>query len=135
MNQEHLNRLDFKNGQLEKWLNECPFPITNFRQLAFEDEGQKQVEILVDVPIEQTTVNLNHYGLHLDQKTADLEMQFIKIDKQRKSLISESVKLRNSDANPLKQKKIEDQLMDVSKKWHKIGKELTDLSKKSEEIK
>ena len=132
MNQEHLNRLDFKNGQLEKWLNECPFPITNFRQLAFEDEGQKQVEILIDVPIEQTTVNLNHYGLQLDQKTADLEMQFIKIDKQRKSLISESVKLRNSDANPLKQKKIEDQLMDVSKKWHKIGKELTDLSKKSE---
>ena len=134
MNQEHLNRLDFKNGQLEKWLNECPFPITNFRQLAFEDEGQKQVEILVDVPLEQTTVNLNHYGLHLDQKTADLEMQFIKIDKQRKSLISESVKLRNSDANPLKQKKIEDQLMDVSKKWHQIGRELTDLAKKSEKL-
>ena len=134
MNQEHLNRLDFKNGQLEKWLNECPFPITNFRQLAFEDEGQKQVEILVDVPIEQTTVNLNHYGLQLDQKTADLEMQFIKIDKQRKSLISESVKLRNSDANPLKQKKIEDQLMDVSKKWHKIGRELTDLAKRSEKL-
>ena len=134
MNQEHLNRFDFKNGQLEKWLNECPFPITNFRQLAFEDEGQKQVEILVDVPIEQTTVNLNHYGLHLDQKTADLEMQFIKIDKQRKSLISESVKLRNSDANPLKQKKIEDQLMDVSKKWHQIGRELTDLAKKSEKL-
>ena len=134
MNQEHLNRLDFKNGQLEKWLNECPFSITNFRQLAFEDEGQKQVEILVDVPIEQTTVNLNHYGLQLDQKTADLEMQFIKIDKERKSLISESVRLRNSDANPLKQKKIEDQLMDVSKKWHKIGRELTDLAKKSEKL-
>ena len=134
MNQEHLNRLDFKNGQLEKWLNECPFPITNFRQLAFEDEGQKQVEILVDVPIEQTTVNLNHYGLKLDQKTADLEMQFINIDKKRKALISESVRLRNSDANPLKQKKIEDQLMDVSKKWHKIGRELTDLAKKSEKL-
>ena len=134
MHQEHLNRLDFKNGQLEKWLNECPFPITNFRQLAFEDEGQKQVEILVDVPIEQTTVNLNHYGLQLDQKTADLEMQFINIDKKRKALISESVRLRNSDANPLKQKKIEDQLMDVSKKWHKIGRELTDLAKKSEKL-
>ena len=134
MNQEHLNRLDFKNGQLEKWLNECPFPITNFRQMDFETEGQKQVEILVDVPIEQTTVNLNHYGLQLDQNTADLEMQFIKIDKERKSLISESVRLRNSDANPLKQKKIEDQLMDVSKKWHKIGRELTDLAKKSEKL-
>ena len=134
MNQEHLNRLDFKNGQLEKWLNECPFPITNFRQIDFETEGQKQVEILVDVPIEQTTVNLNHYGLQLDQKTADLEMQFINIDKKRKALISESVRLRNSDANPLKQKKIEDQLMDVSKKWHKIGSELTDLAKKSEKL-
>ena len=134
MNQEHLNRLDFKNGQLEKWLNECPFPITNFRQMCFETEGQKQVEILVDVPIEQTTVNLNHYGLKLDQKTADLEMQFINIDKKRKALISESVRLRNSDANPLKQKKIEDQLMDVSKKWHKIGRELTDLAKKSEKL-
>ena len=134
MNQEHLNRLDFKNGQLEKWLNECPFPITNFRQMDFETDGQKQVEILVDVPIEQTTVNLNHYGLRLDQKTADLEMQFINIDKKRKALISESVRLRNSDANPLKQKKIEDQLMDVSKKWHKIGRELTDLAKKSEKL-
>ena len=134
MNQEHLNRLDFKNGQLEKWLNECPFPITNFRQMDFETDGQKQVEILVDVPIEQTTVNLNHYGLKLDQKTADLEMQFINIDKKRKALISESVRLRNSDANPLKQKKIEDQLMDVSKKWHKIGRELTDLAKRSEKL-
>ena len=134
MNQEHLNRLDFTNEALTKWLNDCPFPITNFHQLCFETEGQKQVEILVDVPIEQTTVNLNHYGLRLDQKTADLEMQFIKIDKERKSLISESVRLRNSDANPLKQKKIEDQLMDVSKKWHKIGRELTDLAKRSEKL-
>ena len=134
MNQEHLNRLDFTNEALIKWLNECPFPITNFRQMDFETEGQKQVEILVDVPIEQTTVNLNHYGLKLDQKTADLEMQFIKIDKERKALISETVRLRNSDANPLKQKKIEDQLMDVSKKWHKIGRELTDLAKRSEKL-
>ena len=102
--------------------------------MDFETEGQKQVEILVDVPIEQTTVNLNHYGLQLDQKTADLEMQFIKIDKERKSLISESVRLRNSDANPLKQQKIEDQLMNVSKKWHKIGRELADLAKKSEKL-
>ena len=134
MNKKLLNRLDFKNGQLEKWLNECPFPITNFHQLCFETDGQKQVEILVDIPIEQTTVNLDHYGLKLDQKTADLEMQFIKIDKERKALISESVKLRRQDANPLKQKKIEDQLMDVSKKWHKIGRELTDLAKKSEKL-
>ena len=134
MNQEHLNRLDFKNGQLEKWLNECPFPITNFHQLCFETDGQKQVEILVDVPIEQTTVNLNHYGLKLDQKTADLEMQFINIDKKRKALISESVRLRNSDANPLKQKKIEDKLLEITCEWTKIGRELTALSKESEKL-
>ena len=134
MNQEHLNRLDFKNGQLEKWLNECPFPITNFHQLCFETDGQKQVEILVDVPIEQTTVNLNHYGLKLDQKTADLEMQFIKIDKQRKAIISESVKLRRQDANPLKQKKIEDKLLEITCEWTKIGRELTALSKESEKL-
>ena len=134
MNQEHLKHLDFTNEALTKWLNDCPFPITNFRQMTFETKGQKQVELLVDIPIEQTTVNLNHYGLQLDQKTADLEMQFINIDKKRKALISESVRLRNSDANPLKQKKIEDQLMDVSKKWHQIGRELTDLAKKSEKL-
>ena len=134
MNQEHLNRLDFKNGQLEKWLNECPFPFTNFRQMDFETDGQKQVEILVDIPIEQTTVNLNHYRLKLDQKTADLEIQFIKIDKQRKALISESVKLRRQDANPLKQKKIEDKLLEITCEWTKIGRELTALSKESEKL-
>ena len=131
MNQEHLNRLDFKNGQLEKWLNECPFPITNFRQMDFETEGQKQVEILVDVPIEQTTVNLNHYGLCLDQKTADLEMQFIKIDKERKACIAAVVKSRRLD-NPLKTKKLEDELFEIHKKWRDIGDELTTLSKQGQ---
>ena len=134
MKKKLLNRLDFKNGQLEKWLNECPFPITNFRQMDFETDGQKQVEILVDIPIEQTTVNLDHYGLTLDQKTADLEMQFIKIDKERKALISESVKLRRQDANPLKQKKIEDKLLEITCEWTKIGRELTALSKESEKL-
>ena len=134
MNKKLLNRLDFKNGQLEKWLNECPFSITNFRQMDFETDGQKQVEILVDIPIEQTTVNLDHYGLKLDQKTADLEMQFIKIDKQRKALISESVKLRRQDANPLKQKKIEDKLLEITCEWTKIGRKLTALSKESEKL-
>ena len=134
MNKKLLNRLDFKNGQLEKWLNECPFSITNFRQMDFETDGQKQVEILVDIPIEQTTVNLDHYGLKLDQKTADLEMQFIKIDKQRKAIISKSVKLRRQDANPLKQKKIEDKLFESTCEWTKIGRELTALSMEAEKL-
>ena len=133
MNQEHLNRLDFKNGQLEKWLNECPFPITNFRQICFETEGQKQVELLLDIPIEQTTVNLDHYGLKLDQKTADLEMQFIKIDRERKACIAAVVKSRKQD-NPLKTKKLEDELFEIHKKWRDIGDQLTTLSKKAEKL-
>ena len=133
MNQDHLNRLDFKNGQLEKWLNECPFPITNFRQMCFETEGQKQVELLLDIPIEETTVNLDHYGLKLDQKTADLEMQFIKIDKERKAYIAAVVKSRKQD-NPLKTKKLEDELMEIHKKWRDIGDQLTTLSKKAEKL-
>ena len=133
MNKELLNRLDFKNGQLEKWLNECPFPITNFRQMDFETDGQKQVEILVDIPIEQTTVNLDHYGLKLDQKTADLEMQFIKIDKERKACIAAVIKSRKQN-NPLKQKKIEDKLLEITAEWTKIGRELTALSKESEKL-
>ena len=133
MNQEHLNRLDFENGQLEKWLNECPFPITNFRQMCFETEGQKQVELLLDIPIEQTTVNLDHYGLKLDQKTADLEMQFIKIDKERKAYIAAVVKSRKQD-NPLKTKKLEDELFEIHKKWRDIGDQLTTLSKKAEKL-
>ncbi len=133
MNQEHLNRLDFKNGQLEKWLNECPFPITNFRQMHFETEGQKQVEILVDIPIEQTTVNLDHYGLKLNQKTADLEMQFIKIDRERKACIAAVVKSRKQD-NPLKTKKLEDELYEIHKKWRDIGDQLTTLSRQAEKL-
>ena len=133
MNQEHLNRLDFKNGQLEKWLNECPFPITNFRQMCFETEGQKQVELLLDIPIEQTTVNLDHYGLKLDQKTADLEMQFIKIDRERKACIAAVVKSRKQD-NPLKTKKLEDELYEIHKKWRDIGDQLTTLSKQAEKL-
>ncbi|ADD95024.1 hypothetical protein [uncultured phage MedDCM-OCT-S04-C26] len=111
MNQEHLNRLDFKNGQLEKWLNECPFPITNFRQLCFQTAGQKQVELLLDIPIEQTAANLAHYGLKIDQKTADLEMQYIKADKRYKELIAESIKLEET-GNVLQQKKL---MMNVTK--------------------
>ena len=105
MNQEHLNRLDIKNGQLEKWLIECPFPITNIRQMCFETKGQKHVEILVDIPIAQTAANLAHYGLKIDQKTADLEMQYIKADKRYNELIEESIKLEET-GNVLQQKKL-----------------------------
>ncbi|ADD95615.1 hypothetical protein [uncultured Mediterranean phage uvMED] len=133
MNQEHLNRLDFKNGQLEKWLNECPFPITNFRQLCFQTAGQKQVELLLDIPIEQTAANLAHYGLKIDQKTADLEMQYIKADKRHKELIAESIKLEET-GNVLQQKKVDDECHKAWKLVHELGKELTELCEKEEKV-
>ena len=133
MNQEHLNRLDFRNGQLEKWLNECPFPITNFRQICFERKGQKQVEILLDIPIEQTAANLAHYGLKIDQKTADLEMQYIKADKRYKELIAESIKLEET-CNVLQQKKVHDECSKAWKLRHELGKQLTELCEKEEKV-
>ena len=131
MNQEHLNRLDFKNGQLEKWLNECPFPITNFRQMCFETKGQKQVEILVDIPIAQTAANLAHYGLKIDQKTADLEIQYIKADKRYNELIEESIKLEET-GNVLQQKKVDDESSKAWKLRYELGKQLTELCEKEQ---
>ena len=131
MNQEHLNRLDFKNGQLEKWLNECPFPITNFRQMCFETKGQKQVEILVDIPIAQTAANLAHYGLKIDQKTADLEMQYIKADKRYNELIEESINLEET-GNVLQQKKGDDESSKAWKLRYELGKQLTELCEKEQ---
>ena len=133
MNQEHLNRLDFKNGQLEKWLNECPFPITNFRQMCFETEGQKQVELLVDIPIEQTTANLAHYGLKIDQKTADLEMQYIKADKRYKQLMAESIKL-DDEENVLQKRKIDEERQKAYSRVYELGKQLTKLCEKEQKL-
>ena len=119
MNQEHLNRLDFTNEALTKWLNDCPFPITNFRQMSFETKGQKQVELLVDIPIEQTAANLGHYGLKIDQKTADLEMQYLKADKRYKELIAESVKLE-MEGKVLQQRKIDEESYKAWKLVHDL---------------
>ena len=133
MNQEHLNRLDFTNEALTKWLNDCPFPITNFRQLCFETKGQKQVELLVDIPIEKTAANLAHYGLKTDQKTADLEMQYLNTDKRHKQLIAQSLKLE-LEGKVLEQKKVDDECYKVFKLLHELGQQLTDLCEKEQKI-
>ena len=133
MNQEHLNRLDFKNGQLEKWLNECPFPITNFRQMTFETKGQKQVEILVDIPIEQTAANLGYYGLKIDQKTADLEMQYLKADKRYKQLIAESIKL-DDEGNVLQKRKIDAEAQKAYGLVYELGNKLTKLCEREQKL-
>ena len=131
MNQEHLNRLDFTNEALTKWLNDCPFPITNFRQMTFETKGQKQVELLVDIPIEQTAANLGHYGLKIDQKTADLEMQYLKADKRYKQLIAESIKL-DDEGNVLQKRKIDEESYKAWKLVHDLGEQLEQLCQKEQ---
>ena len=133
MNQEHLNRLDFTNEALTKWLNDCPFPITNFRQMSFETKGQKQVELLVDIPIEQTAANLGHYGLKIDQKTADLEMQYLKADKRYKELIAESVKLE-MEGKVLQQRKIDEESYKAWKLVHDLGEQLEQLCEKEQKL-
>ena len=133
MNQEHLNRLDFTNEALTKWLNECPFPITNFRQMSFETKGQKQVELLVDIPIEQTAANLGHYGLKIDQKTADLEIQYLKADKRYKQLIAESIRLEEQ-GNVLQQRKIDAESQKAYRRVYELGQQLTDLCEKEQKL-
>tara|TARA_R100000231_G_scaffold11099_1_gene13332 strand:- start:345 stop:746 length:402 start_codon:yes stop_codon:yes gene_type:complete len=127
MNQEHLNRLDFTNEALNNWLNDCPFPITNFRQMCFETKGQKQVELLVDIPIEKTAANLAHYNLSLDDKTADLEIQYIRADKRHKELIAESIKLEQ-EGKVLEQRKIDQESYLAWKKVQNIGRQLNEIS-------
>jgi len=133
MNQKHLNRLDFTNEALTKWLNECPFPITNFRQMSFETKGQKQVELLVDIPIEQTAANLGHYGLKIDQKTADLEIQYLKADKRYKQLIAESIRLEEQ-GNVLQQRKIDAESQKAYRRVYELGQQLTDLCEKEQKL-
>ena len=133
MNPEHLNRLDFINEALTKWLNDCPFPITNFRQMCFETKGQKQVELLVDIPIEKTAANLAHYGLKIDQKTADLEQQYLKADKRHKELIAQSLELE-LQGKVLEQKKVDDECYKAYKLVHELGQQLTDLCEKEQKI-
>ena len=133
MNQEHLNRLDFTNEALTKWLNDCPFPITNFKQMSFETKGQKQVELLVDIPIEQTAANLGHYGLKIDQKTADLEMQYLKADKRYKELIAESLKLE-MEGKVLQQRKIDEESYKAWKLVHDLGEQLEQLCEKEQKL-
>ena len=75
MNQEHLNRLDFTNEALTKWLNDCPFDIWHFRQnwdrtectkddplnLRGTAKEYKAVDISIQISVEDCPLNLKHY--------------------------------------------------------------------------
>ena len=56
MTMQNGQSLDFLNLELQEWLEACPFQIRNLRQLMFEPKHQKEVELVVEVPIEKTAV-------------------------------------------------------------------------------
>ena len=75
MNQEHLNRLDFTNEALNKWLDDCPFDIWHFRQnwdrkeypendplgLNGNEKVFKAVDVSIQIPVQDCPINLKHF--------------------------------------------------------------------------
>ena len=75
MNQEHLNRLDFTNEALNKWLDDCPFDIWHLRQNWDKHEYTKDdpmglkgtakvfkaVDISIQIPVKNCPINLRHW--------------------------------------------------------------------------
>ena len=75
MNKEHLNRLDFTNEALNKWLDNCPFDIWHFRQnwdrkeypendplgLNGTEKVYKAVDVSIQIPVQDCPINLKHF--------------------------------------------------------------------------
>ena len=112
--------LDFQNPQLQQWLEACPFEITVLQQLLFEPKDKKQVELVVDVPIEQCAVNFQYYGLSLGKKTKELEEKYELLDKQYKKLIVAEVK----EKNPVKLIQLEERSSSIYKQKRAIVTQL-----------
>ena len=140
MNQEHLNRLDFTNEALTKWLNDCPFDIWHFRQNWDKHEYTKDdpmglngtkrvykaVDISIAIPEEICPINLRHWfkGSEALQK---LEKDYQETYKLQK----EAYKVWTTEKDPLVARKAE-------QSWNKYTEQLQYLNKqleKAEEIK
>ena len=93
--QRNGQHLDFKNLELQEWLEACPFEITSLQQLLFEPKDKKQVELVIELPVDKCAVNFQYYGLSLGAKTKELEERYLKIDKEYKKLIFKEVHERN----------------------------------------
>ena len=115
--------LDFTNPELQQWLKNCPYPITSLQQLLFEPKEVKQVEIVVEIPVDQCAVNFQYYGLSLGAKTKELEEKYEKIDAEYKKLIVKEVRERN----PVKLIAIEERTSKLYKQMRDITKELRGL--------
>ena len=115
--------LDFKNLELQEWLEACPFEITSLQQLLFEPKDKKQVELVLELPVDKCAVNFQYYGLTLGAKTKELEERYEKIDAEYKKLIVQEVRERN----PVKLLALEERTSKLFKQMRDITKELRGL--------
>jgi hypothetical protein len=115
--------LDFTNPQLQEWVKNCPYPITSLQQLAFEPKEVKQVELVVEIPVDQCAVNFQYYGLTLGEKTKELETRYQELDKEWKKLIVAEVK----EKNPVKLIQLEAKTSQIYQERKKILKDLKTL--------
>ena len=89
----------------------------------FEPKHQKEVELVVEVPIEKTAVNFKYYGMTLGAKTKELEDRYTELDKEYKQLIVAEVRERN----PVKLLALEDRTSKVYKEMRAITQKLRDI--------
>ena len=121
--QRNGQHLDFTNPKVQQWLKDCPYEITSLQQLLFEPKDKKQVEIVVEIPVDQCAVNFQYYGLTLGAKTKELEERYEKIDAEYKKLIVKEVR----EKNPVKLLALEERSTKLFKQMRGITKELKAL--------
>ena len=121
--QRNGQHLDFKNLELQEWLEACPFEITSLQQLLFQPKDKKQVELVIELPVDKCAVNFQYYGLSLGAKTKELEKRYEKIDAEYKKLIVQEVRERN----PVKLLALEERTSKLFKQMRGITKELRGL--------
>ena len=121
--QRNGQHLDFTNPKLQQWLKDCPFELTSLQQLLFEPKDKKQVELVVEIPVDECAVNFHYYGLTLGAKTKELEQRYEKIDAEYKKLIVKEVR----EKNPVKLLALEERSTKLFKQMRGITKELRAL--------
>ena len=121
--QRNGQHLDFTNPKVQQWLKDCPYEITSLQQLLFEPKDKKQVELVLEIPVDECAVNFQYYGLTLGAKTKELEERYEKIDKEYKKLIVKEVHERN----PVKLLALEERTTKLYKQMRDITKELRAL--------
>ena len=121
--QQNGQHLDFTNPKVQQWLKDCPYEITSLQQLLFEPKDKKQVELVVEIPVDECAVNFQYYGLTLGAKTKELEERYEKIDAEYKKLIVQEVR----EKNPVKLLALEERSTKLFKQMRGITKELRAL--------